>query len=629
VSTTATTYTASFKVQWQVSFAQSGITGGDTSTNTVVTVNGSSQAFSASTYNIWVDNGGSFSFSYAPTVATTAATKQYVLTGVTPNSTSPVNNVTAAASYTGTYVAQYQITIKQSGIGNDTTGTVATYSGTQKGVATGSVTETAAQLGSGLAVFFDGGTSLTVTYTDPVATGAATKQYALTGINGGTVTLPSTTLTVSAATTVTGNYVAQYQITIKQSGIGNDTTGTVATYGGTQKGVATGSVTETAAQLGSGLAVFFDYNTSLTVTYSTPVSSTTAGKAYALSSITGGTVTLPSTMLTVTSAVTITGNYDAWVVAWGNGTSSPSFSAQYSDVTGLYAILTKNGTGVSGTSVTFCVYAGMSCGAGSDTGSATTSSGPAPPLGVATDGTKLSQAAGSSYTASATATPVTGLTVTITHAYTINQEDAQIFYTGDTLALVNGTINLRATVLDSAAVGYTGNNPETGASATIGDITKMWIEFDIYTGTNCGVGIPTTSHFAQVQDTGTIGDGIGTATSTFTSNSEGSYCVIAKLVAGNAGGTNQWYTAPDAQGTPFAFYTATGQFATGGGWIIDPYSKISSHGNFGFNGRNGNKGPAGQSVYVWRDYYNGVLPDWVVPDYRAIAGQLHPPDQSR
>ena len=59
------------------------------------------------------------------------------------------------------------------------------------------------------------------------------------------------------------------------------------------------------------------------------------------------------------------------------------------------------------------------------------------------------------------------------------------------------------------------------------------------------------------------------------------------------------------------FYNNTGQFVTGGGWIIDPASGGNGHGNFGFNARfNKNGAPQGQMVYVYRGLYNGVLADY-------------------
>ena len=131
----------------------------------------------------------------------------------------------------------------------------------------------------------------------------------------------------------------------------------------------------------------------------------------------------------------------------------------------------------------------------------------------------------------------------------------------------------------------------------------MWIRFDIYSQASCGTGAPLTSKYAQVVDTGTAGDGVGTARTTYTSTTENSYCVVARLVASASGGVNAWYTAPDAQTAALTFYKNTGQFVTGGGWIVDPNT---NRGNFGFNARyNKNGQPQGQMVYVYRDLYTG------------------------
>ena len=199
----------------------------------------------------------------------------------------------------------------------------------------------------------------------------------------------------------------------------------------------------------------------------------------------------------------------------------------------------------------------------------------------------------------------------------VTQENAFILYSGDSIAQVGTSLNLRATVWDSAAAGYPGVNPETGANATIGDITKMRIAFDIYPAGSCASGTPSTS-YAQVVLTST--PGVGTATSTLSSNSEVSYCVVSRLVAGGAGGTNLFYVAPNAQAVGVDFYLNSGQFATGGGWVIDP---TGSHGNFGFNARYNSAGsPKGQMVYVYRSTYNGVLADFIIKSNALTALQF-------
>jgi len=199
----------------------------------------------------------------------------------------------------------------------------------------------------------------------------------------------------------------------------------------------------------------------------------------------------------------------------------------------------------------------------------------------------------------------------------VTQENAFILYSGDTIAQVGTSLNLRATVWDSAAAGYPGVNPESGLTATIGDITKMWIAFDIYPAGTCGSGTPSTV-YAHVALTGT--PGIGTATTALNSSSEVSYCVVSRLVAGNTGGTNLFYNAPNAQAAGLDFYVNSGQFATGGGWVNDP---TGSHGNFGFNARYNSTGsPKGQMVYVYRALYNGVLADFIIKSNALTALQF-------
>src|SRR5207302_5392816 len=114
----------------------------------------------------------------------------------------------------------------------------------------------------------------------------------------------------------------------------------------------------------------------------------------------------------------------------------------------------------------------------------------------------------------------------------------------------------------SSAVGYFGTPSGPTPDTTPGDITKMWIEFDVYPQSSCGSGTPIATPRAQVADTGAVGDGVGTANTVYTSLSEASYCVVAVLVAGGSGTTtpSQYYMAPDADISVVTFYDNTGQF---------------------------------------------------------------------
>ena len=150
---------------------------------------------------------------------------------------------------------------------------------------------------------------------------------------------------------------------------------------------------------------------------------------------------------------------------------------------------------------------------------------------------------------------------------TVTKEDASMDYTGDTIGLTGTNANLRATVWDSAAAGsgFTGDT-------TIGDITKMYVQFDIYTATSCGTGTPTATKTAQVSDTGTTGDGIGTATATYTSSIRGE--LLRRREADREPRRRQRQrlvpVANQAEAAVITFYNNTGQFVTGGGWVNRP-----------------------------------------------------------
>ncbi|HEU0235038.1 MAG TPA: hypothetical protein VFR14_01220, partial [Candidatus Limnocylindrales bacterium] len=181
---------------------------------------------------------------------------------------------------------------------------------------------------------------------------------------------------------------------------------------------------------------------------------------------------------------------------------------------------------------------------------------------------------------------------------TVLAEDAEVEYSGDTLA--TGTVaRLAATVTEAA-------------DGSLGDITKASVTFDVYAGaTACGSGTPTRYGPIAVVDTGTVGDGIGTAEYTMSTPAEQTYCIVARLTGAGQASPNPYYSAIPAQGAVLTVVSTTGKFATGGGWIVDPLT--GGHGNFGFTARFMKNGaPKGQAVYVWRATVGGVLTDYIV-----------------
>jgi hypothetical protein len=195
-------------------------------------------------------------------------------------------------------------------------------------------------------------------------------------------------------------------------------------------------------------------------------------------------------------------------------------------------------------------------------------------------------------------------------SFTVTQENAYLEYSGDSLALVGVNLNLRVSAWDSAAAGYPGTaaNPESKPNASVGDITRMWVQFNLYPESTCGTSTSIAPIYAPL--VASTSAGIGTASAVYKSTSEGAYCVIARLVAGNTGGVNQYYTAPDAQPAAISYYLNSGKFATGSGWIKDPNSLA---GIFSFIARNNPAGkPVGQFVYTYLGTYNGIPAVYII-----------------
>ncbi|PYN83538.1 MAG: hypothetical protein DMD96_02035, partial [Candidatus Rokuibacteriota bacterium] len=153
---------ADYKTQFQLTFAQSGI-GGD-STGTVVTVAGSGKTAAVLPFSAFFDSGATVTYAYTDPVPSTVTGKRYTLTTPAASPASPIT-VSGAATITGTYKVQFQLTFAQSGIGGDSTGTVVTVVGSAK---------TAAVLP--FSDWFDSGSSVTYSYSDPVASTVTGKR---------------------------------------------------------------------------------------------------------------------------------------------------------------------------------------------------------------------------------------------------------------------------------------------------------------------------------------------------------------------------------------------------------------------------------------------------------------------
>jgi hypothetical protein len=269
--------------------------------------------------------------------------------------------------------------------------------------------------------------------------------------------------------------------------------------------------------------------------------------------------------------------------------SAPA-SVQYSDAVAVSATLTSDGAPVAGRNVTL--------GLGGATQVVATNAG-----GIASATFTAGGPAGSvPATASFTAAGAYGGSQAST---TVDEtrEDATIAWSGDSSVLVGASIALRAVVTDSAAGGYAGSNPETGASRTIGDVTKMRVGFDVYAAGSCLTGSPLATLSAGVIDSAPTGDGIGSATATWTGAAEGSYCVVARLIGATPSAANGFYVAqPAVPGGVAVYRDASNGMVTGGGWTsVASGDRL----NFGFNAQVAKAGVKGQLVTALRTTSGG------------------------
>lgn len=259
--------------QYLVTFSQTGLSAD--ASGTVVTVNGVPKTFADLPYSLWVDESSIITYSYEAIVSSTISGQQFRLDSVT-GPPSPIT-VTGPTTVTGNYVTQYLVTFTQTGLDAAATGIVVTVDGVPK---------TFPDLP--FSKWVDSGATVTYSYETTVFSTVSGKRFRLNSITG-----PTSPITVTAPTTVIGNYVTQYLVTVAQTGLDTTATGTVVTVNGVPKTFG-------------DLPFYFwvDSGSLVTYSYGSIVSSSVSGKRFSLVSVTG-----PTSPITVTSPVIVTGNY--------------------------------------------------------------------------------------------------------------------------------------------------------------------------------------------------------------------------------------------------------------------------------------------------------------------------------
>jgi hypothetical protein len=300
------TATANYKLQYKITFNQSGV-GGDFGGTVIIIDSTNNYGVGSLPKWFWWDDGSTHTFAFQSPLVVGPTSKQYVWTITTGLSTLQSGSiiVSTSGSVTGSYKTQYYLNLatNPSGI-TSPSGTGWHDAGTYAGISTPEDV-----LGGSRYHFLGWVTADMSEITDPNS--------------------PSTTVLVDEPKTVTANYVHQYLVTFTHSGLTSDASGTVVTVNGTSKTYG-----------GLPYDVWVDENGILTYSYETNVPSTTSGKRFVLVSVTG-----PSSPITVTADITVTGNYKTQyqitVTASPSGALGGTFKVTYTQCGTTYTNVLK------------------------------------------------------------------------------------------------------------------------------------------------------------------------------------------------------------------------------------------------------------------------------------------------
>src|SRR5208283_127958 len=209
------TATANWETQYQVTFDASSNVKGDSSA-TIVTVNAVPEPATSLPYSVWVDSGSSVSYSFAGLVASSSASTTQYRWGTTSGidtAQSYILAVTGAGTVTGNYVTQYDLQFAVSGLDSSAQGTVVSVTvGANPAV---NLVQSQFPYDFG---YVDAGTVISYTFTSAVGSSNSGEQFVLTT----PAATPASGSSLNGATTVTGTYKTQFEVSFSQTGISSD-----------------------------------------------------------------------------------------------------------------------------------------------------------------------------------------------------------------------------------------------------------------------------------------------------------------------------------------------------------------------------------------------------------------------
>ncbi|MGA9388350.1 MAG: hypothetical protein WBV70_05965, partial [Candidatus Bathyarchaeia archaeon] len=208
--TSPTTVTGNYKVQYRVTFDQSGA-GGDF-TGTVVTVDATNYSIAGLPAQFWWDQDASHSFTFASTL-TVNSSKQYALSSTSGLSSvqSDTLTINTSGSVTGNYIVQNSVTFAQLGASSDFTSTLVIIDGTSYAVNALPVS-----------LYWQLGSTHSFAFQSPLVVTANSEQYVWTNTTG-LSTLQGGSINVTTFGSIIGHYKTQYYLTVATypSGLNN------------------------------------------------------------------------------------------------------------------------------------------------------------------------------------------------------------------------------------------------------------------------------------------------------------------------------------------------------------------------------------------------------------------------
>jgi hypothetical protein len=290
-------------------------------TGTIIDIDGTGYSLSGLPAVFWWDANSAHNFTYQSPLVVNPSAEQYVWISTTGLSTLQSDNadivVTASGTITGNYKTQYYLTLatNPSGVNSPS--------------------------GAG---WYDPGTNATISTDAFVNIILDSSRYRFNGwttANMAEIADPTrspTTVLMDEAKTVTADYVVQYYVTLDQSAVGSDFTGTIVKVDG---------INYTYSGLPSNF--WWDNDSTHTFAFQSPLVITAYGKQYNWTS-TMGLSTSQTGSIIVTTSGSLTGNYKTQYYLTVNSLyDSPDPSSQWFDEgTIINANVTPTTTGPQG-----------------------------------------------------------------------------------------------------------------------------------------------------------------------------------------------------------------------------------------------------------------------------------------